>query len=185
MPLAPDGGRPISGGSEEEDRLRDELAGSMFDAAIDAAAGRFWLRYSQSYSDAGARSVGWDVEDREGGDRYRSTQERQLAWAQELVGVSQHHSVALRDEVADLLGVERMLLEEQVKLGGQKAGLVSRGEAVCAVLRAMPGRMRYERLLASGRVVGLWGEAHYWDSNSGNLRRMPFRICRTRAPPRG
>lgn len=184
VPLAPNGSRLLDGEDEEDDNLSRELGGSMFDAALDAAKGRFWARYSRSYSDAGARSVGWKVDEQGGGDRYRSTQERQLAKLLELVGVAKHQDSKMREEVADLLGVEHMLLEEHMRRIDLQTGPVSRGEAVCSVLRAMPKGMRYERLVAGGCVAGLWGEARHWDPIVGVSRRLPFRITGTRAPPR-
>lgn len=185
VPLAPDGGRPLGAGAEEEDRLRAELAGGMFDAALDAASGRLWDRCSRRYTRAGERSVGREVEDGDGEDRYRSTQERQLGKCVELVGVAQDQDEALREEVAGLLGVGRMLLVEQARRIDLGAGPGIRGEVVCAVLRAMPKGMRYERLVACGRAVGLWGETLHWDPGLGVPRRLPFRIAGTRAPPFG
>jgi hypothetical protein len=188
VPLAPDGSRPVAAGKEEEeDQLRAELAGGMFDAALDAASGRLWDRCSRSYTRAGERSVGRDAIDIQwdGEDRYRSTQERQLGKCIELVGVAQDQDEALREEVAELLGVGRMLLVEQARRIGRTTGPGVRGEAVCAVLRAMPKGMRYERLLACGRAAGLWGEALHWDPGLGMPRRLPFRIAGTRAPPGG
>ena len=187
VPLAPDGGRPLDDGAEKEDRLRAELAGSMFDAALDAACDRLWDRCSRSYTRAGERNVGREVAcvQFDGEDRYRSTQERQLARCMDLVGVSSHQDESLGEEIADLLGVNRMLLVEQELRINLGSGPAVRGEAVCAVLQAMPRGMRYERLVACGRAAGLWGESFHWAPSMGAPRRLPFRISGTRAPPDG
>jgi hypothetical protein len=189
VPLAPDGSRPLVAVAEEEDQLRAELACGMFDAALDAVSGRLWDRCSRRYTRAGERGVGWEAVDNhrdgDGEDRYRSTQERQLGKCIELVGVAQDQDEALREEVAGLLGVGRMLLVEQTRRIDLGTGPGIRGEAVCAVLRAMPKGMRYERLVACGRAVGLWGEALHWDPGLDVPRRLPFRIAGTRAPPGG
>lgn len=187
VPLGPDGSRPLDTVAGEEDRLSAELGGGMFDAALDAAAGLLWDRCSRRYTRAGERSVGWEAVDKhgDGEDRYRSTQERQLGKCIELLGVAQDQDEVLREEVAELLGVGRMLLVEQTGRIDLTTGPGIRGEAVCAVLRAMPKGMRYERLVACGRAVGLWGEALHWDPGLGVPRRLPFRIAGTRAPPGG
>ncbi len=160
-----------------------ELTGSMFEAAEDARLGRIWERCSRHYTLAGERSVGVEGAKRTGCDRYRSTQERQLGLCTQLLAVSRDQPEALSEELAELLGVERMLLQEQRKRLETNSGLRVRGEVVCTVLRSMPRGMRYERLLACGRAVGLWGEALHWDPELCVSRRLPFRISGTRAPP--
>jgi len=164
--------------------LKVELSGSMFDAALDAATGSHWSRFSRRYARKGERSVDMEVDD--GGvfeDRYRSTQERQMVACMDLVGVGANQDEKTREQLADLLGVEQMLLLEQSKKLEAGCGPGVRGQAVCAVLRAMPGAMRYERFLACGREVGLWGEALYWEPGLSAPRRAPFRLSGTRAPP--
>jgi hypothetical protein len=54
-PLAPDGGRLLGERTEGEpnDPLEQQLAGGLFDAALDAAAGRCWSRCSERYGDGG------------------------------------------------------------------------------------------------------------------------------------
>ena len=101
-----------------------------------------------------------------------------------LTGVAEQQSAELRDHIADVLGVERMLLDEQAQAVREAPGYRSRGRAVCAVLRAMrPSRLRYQRLSEAGRLAGLLGPALYWDQGRGVLVRVPFRLTGTRDPP--
>lgn len=172
VPLAPDGGQLLC----DDDHpsaigIEMEIEGGMFDAALDAAAGRAWPRCSERYGDGGLVS-------------YWSGQGRFLDQTMELVGVTPGLGGEARGQIADVLGVERMLLDEQAGAVRDAPGYRSRGEAVCAVLRAMPAsRRRYQRLLEAGRVAGLWGVPLYLDSRCGSLVRMPFRVSGTRDPP--
>lgn len=172
-PLAPDGGRLLGERTEGEpnDPLEQQLAGGLFDAALDAAAGRCWPRCSERYGDGGLA-------------RYWSGQGRLLGRCMVLTGVAEQQSAELRDHIADVLGVERMLLDEQAQAVLEAPGYRSRGRAVCAVLRAMrPSRLRYQRLSEAGRLAGLLGPALYWDQGRGVLVRVPFRLTGTRDPP--
>lgn len=173
VPLAPDGSRLLGGeeGGTSADLFEAELAGGMFDAALDAAAGRAWPRCSERYGDGGLV-------------RYWSGQGRLIEQAMELVGVAPGLGGEARGQIADVLGVERMLLDEQAGAVRDALGYRSRGRAVCEVLRAMPpSRQRYQRLLESGRAAGLWGTPWHCDPRRGALVRMPFRVSGPRAPP--
>lgn len=142
----------------------------MLDAALDAAALRAWPRQSPRYRDGGVAE-------------YWSNQGRLCAAAMELVGVTGRSS-ELADTIACVLGVPRMLLDEQARAIDEAPGYHSRGRAICAVLQSIPpGKQLLARLLESGCVAGLWGVPWHWDPLTRSLRRMPFRLSGTRAPP--
>lgn len=170
--LAPDGSPPIGEADRSSDTgLEMEIEGGLFDAALDAAAGRAWPRCSERYADGGL-------------ERYWSGQGRLLEQSMELVGVAPGLCSDARSRIANVLSVERMLLDEQARAVRDAPGYRSRGEAVCAVLRAMPAsRQRYQRLLEAGRLAGLWGVPWYRDPRCGSLLRTPFRVSGSRAPP--
>ena len=171
--LAHDGSRLLSdeGGGTSAGKLEAEFAGGMFEAAFDAAAGRAWPRCSERYGDGGLV-------------HYWSGQGRLLEQTMALVEVAPGLGGDARGQIADVLGVERMLLDEQAKAVRQAPGYRSRGLAVCEVLRAMPAsKQRCQRLLEGGRVAGLWGVPWHFDSRRGALVRMPFRVSGPRAPP--
>ena len=172
VPLAPDGGRLLGREGASADPLGAELTGGIFDAALDAAAGRAWPRCSERYGDGGE-------------ELYWSSQGRLLERAMGVVGVAPALSGEVRSRFADVLGVERMLLDEQAGAVCTAPGYRSRGRAVCTVLRAMPpSRLRYQRLIEGGRLAGLWGVAWYQRPGGGQaLVRMPFRGTGTRDPP--
>jgi len=166
VPLAPDGSPMLGEGASPLER---ELHGGMFDAALDAAAGHAWPRHSTLYGDGGNK-------------RYWSRQGRLLALAMDLSGVTPGSESA--DAIALLLGVPRMLLDEQARTVDAAPGYRSRGLAVCAVLHEMnPGPQRTQRLMESGCTAGRWGLPWYWDPQARSLRRMPFRVSGTRDPP--
>lgn len=172
VPLAPDGSRLIDRQGAADDLLGAEVTGGMFEAALDAAAGRAWPRCSQRYADGGE-------------ELYWSSQGRLLERCMEVMGVAPDLSGETRSLIAEVLGVERMLLDEQAGALSTAPGYRSRGQAVCAVLRAMPpSGLRYQRLLEGGRLAGLWGVAWYRQPAGGRaLVRVPFRGAGTRDPP--
>jgi len=172
VPLAPDGSRLLGGEDASADPLEAELGGGMFAAALDAAAGRAWPRCSGRYGAGGL-------------ERYWSSQGRMIERAMEVVGVHLVQGGEARGRIAEILGVERMLLDEQARAVRLAPGYRGRGRAVCAVLRAMPpSRQRCQRLLEGGRLAGSWGTPWYRTSPRGELVRMPFRGSGTRDPPR-
>jgi hypothetical protein len=161
--LSPDG-RPI--GIESDPDAATELAGTLFEAAADARAGRAWARDG----DAGDRPP----------ERWWSTQGRHLGLAARLVGVAAELTEKARERVAAALSVGTLGLREKAKARGYRAI----GDAVCSVLAAVGrGPRRSRRLLLCGHLVGRWGEPMHWDARRGVLRRSPFRVSDQGAAP--
>lgn len=153
--LSPDG-RALG---VETDPDAAELAGTLFEAASDARAGRAWARAG----DAGDRLP----------ERWWSTQGRHLGLAARLVGIASELAEKMRERVAAVLSVGTLALMEKSKARGYR----EIGEAVCAVLAAVGrGPRRSRQLLLCGHLVGRWGEPMHWDARSGVLRRSPFPI---------
>jgi hypothetical protein len=145
------------------------FCGTVFDAALDAARGRIWRR---------GHLPG-------GTDRWWSTQGRWIERALLLLGLAPDQSVALRHEIAELLVVDTLMLHDlSSKLVGQ-VGYRQRGQLICEVLAALPLASAFlaERLQNCGQRSGLWGAPLRWDPQSRALRRKPFRLIDTRAPP--
>jgi len=135
-----------------------EFAGTLFEAASDARAGRAWAR-----DGAGDRPQ----------EHWWSTQGRHLRLAARLVGVAVELAEKLRERVAAALSVGMLTLREKSKARGYR----EIGEAVCAVLAELGrGPRRSRRLLLCGHLVGRWGEPMHWDARRGVLRRSPFPI---------
>lgn len=159
--LSPDGRRL---GVEDEAEAA-ELAGTLFEAASDARAGRAWAR-----DGAGDRPP----------ERWWSTQGRHLGLAARLVGVAAELAEKMRERVAAALSVGTLTLREHSKARGYR----ELGEAVCSVLAAVGGGPhRSRRLLACGHLVGRWGEPMHWDARRAVLRPSPFRIGEQGAAP--
>jgi len=150
--------------SGEAVRGADRFAGTLFEAARDAARGTAWPR------------------ERSGGsERWWGTQDRRLEHAARLTGVAPGLTVEVRQELASLLDVDLLLLTGR----STSTGYRDLGHAVCQVLDALrPGPCVVDRLGAAGAHVGLWGEPLRFDPSTGALRRHPFRATGTTGPPR-
>lgn len=148
------------------DPVAAEFAGTLFEAASEACAGRAWARDA----DAEGRPP----------ERWWSTQGRHLRLAARLVGVAIELTEKLRESIAAVLSVGTLTLREKARARGYR-GI---GEAVCAVLSGMRrGPRRSRQLLVCGHLVGRWGEPMHWDARREVLRRSPFRIGEQGAAP--
>lgn len=149
LQVAPDGQpAPVDGG-------HDEFVGTVFEAAVDARAGRAWAR----------------ITEREPPDRWWSTQGRHLRFAARLVGVAAGLTEAVREAMASALSVSTLVLREHSLTRGYRAI----GEAICDVLQRMRGGARCaQRLLVCGHLAGHWGAPLRWDPSRQVMERSPF-----------
>ncbi|MGQ0672397.1 MAG: hypothetical protein ACT4N2_05890 [Hyphomicrobium sp.] len=159
--LAPDG-NPIGAASEPRD---DSLAGTVFEAALDAKDGRRW-----------ARETGAEVP-----ERWWSTQGRQLRLTARLVGVANDIAEKVREGIAATLSVGTLMLNELCQSRGYRAI----GRAVCKVLASLKGGWprRARQLLVCGHIIGQWGEPMHWDATRQVLERSAFLIGEARSSP--
>jgi len=154
-PRAPDGGAV----QVARARPLEAYRATLFEAALDAAEGSAWHREHE-----GATAHWWP------------TQHRSLAVATRLLGLADEVPARHREQVAELLGVERLCVHEAARSIRAAPGYRARGRAVCRVLAAVPpGRFVPERLLECGTLAGLWGAPLRWLPESRTLRRRPFR----------
>lgn len=145
-------------------RGAEPFAGTLFEAARDAA-----------------RGVAWPREQPGGSDKWWGTQGRRVWGAALLTGVAPELPARLRPELAGLLDVDLLVLTGEPA----PAGYRSLGLAVCRVLDALyPGPCLVDRLGAAGALAGLWGEPLRFDPSTGVVRRQPFRATGTTGPPR-
>ena len=153
--------------TEGDGRARFE--GTLFQGALDAA-----------------RAVAWHRQHRGTTDRWWTTQLRHLTVTAYLVGVAPELGARERDEIADFLRVDALILHEQAAAIREQSGYRQRGEAVCCILDAIPdGRFLDARLLESGCLTSRWGTPHRWLADTAALRRHPFRSAPdTRRPQR-
>lgn len=137
--------------------------GTVFEAALDAAAGIAWHR-----EHAGATACWWP------------TQHRRLALTTHILALAPECPVRHREQVAELLGIDMLHVHEAARRLRQAPGYRARGRAVCHVLDALPaGRFVAERVLECGTLARLWGAPHRWLPDSRTLRRRPFRAAAT------
>jgi hypothetical protein len=165
-PVAPDGGLPRADGKEKAENLR----GSLFDAAVDAAAGHAWPREHQGAS-----------------ERWWRTQLRQLEVAGAALGLSETADSGLRHEIAETLAIPALVIEEQARgFRGSGVGYRKRGVAVDAVLSKLSQTsLLPDRLLEAGHLAGCWGTPYRCRVAGGTLKRYPFRAAishRTQVP---
>jgi hypothetical protein len=155
--VAPDGG-PLRAPAKQ--KKAERFRGTLFDAALDAAAGDAWTR-----------------EHRGATDRWWHTQLRQIETARALLGLAPAADSGLRHEVAEALGIRTLLIEEQASmLRAEAVGYRERGAAISAVLSDLsPARFLADRLLEAGHLTGCWGAPYRWLPEVGALRRCPFR----------
>lgn len=152
--VAPDGG-PVPGSGDG-----DEFTDTLFEAAVDAKAGRAWARATET-EDAPP-------------ERWWGTQGRHLRFAARLVGVAHDLADAVREAIAAALSVSALVLREHSVARGYRAI----GEAVCDVLgRLRGGPRRAWQLLVCGHLVGRWGAPWRWDAQRAVMERSPFQSC--------
>jgi hypothetical protein len=139
---------------------------TLFDAALDAAAGDPWDRAS-----AGGSRWWW------------SAQGRLLSRCLDLVGVAPGQDLDLRHQLAEALAVDTLVLLEGVAAIGAQPGYRSRGQAVVDVLSAIPRHGLLDHVLRAGWLAGRWGPPLRWEPELGVLRPLAFSSSGT-DPPR-
>lgn len=147
----------------------DRSSSTLFEAAVDAAAGIAWSRTAAG-----------------GSTRWWSTQRRRLRRAISLCGLGLHHGERTREQFAQTLGVDGLVLAEQARAVSAKGvGYVGQGKAVMEVLLELGESQRADhRLLNAGYVAGVWGRPAWWDPKTETLRFASYRVDDTRPPQR-
>lgn len=162
--VAPDG--------KEIQRERDVSEGeryraTLFEASLDAAAGRQWAR--AELEDSGP---------------WWNTQVRHLAVAEWLLGISPEQREEERERIATALEVPLLDLRCGAKAIASTPGYRSRGTATLHVLELMAGQpCALQRLMLGGHRAGLWGVPYFWDRGSACLRTTALPVHPVRAPP--
>ncbi len=143
---------------------RGRVRRDVFAAALDAKAGKAWVRATMT----------------EVPDAWWSTQGRHLRLAARLVGVAIDLPERIRLSIATLLSVGMLSLRDLCQAKGYRA----RGAGICSVLEQMKGHAfaRAEQLLVCGHLTGQWGEPLHWDVRRRVLVRSPFCIPGTGPP---
>ena len=147
----------------------DRWAGTMFEAAIHAAAGEL-----------GVRDVGFD------GDRPQprhSTVRRRVAAAGLLLGLSAAVDDRQAEQVAHVLDIPGLDHAQARRAFAQAAGLRDRGAAIVSVLDWIPLTGSVERrLLCAGAHVQLWGRPGIWDVPASRLVFPPCGTTVSKSP---
>jgi hypothetical protein len=132
----------------------EAFGGTLFTAALDASVG-----------------VAWPREKPGGSERWWGGQGRHLETAVRVCGVSPALGEKAREAEAEALGIPLLCLREGAQAIVETPGYRSRGRAVRSVLNQLEaGPCVLWRLLASGKVAGVWGAAYEWDAKVGRLR---------------
>ena len=141
----------------------DGFSSTYFQAAIDAAEGRFWPR------EAGER-FGYQ----EGRD---PTQIRQIGRAETGLGLDPGMEEVDRLRISRCLG--RVLVAEKVvgsTTGKPEPANQKRARRVCRALGDLGEAWRAVKTLTTAfYLAGIWGLPSFWDSTSRVLRTEPFR----------
>jgi hypothetical protein len=160
--VAPDGS-PI----RSRDRT-ERFQATLFAASQDAAEGKAWYR-----EHSGSSETWW------------GTQLRRLTLAAQLLGLAPEVGSRRRERVADILGVDLLLLCDQARQYCNARGYRDRGSVVTRILDALPqSDFLAERLVECGTLANRWGAAYRWLPHSAVLHRQPFRASGTRRPDR-
>lgn len=166
---APDGSKVAMDSAEPpSDPLRASFAGTLFDAALDAAEGIAWERCSSQNAIP---------------DFYWGNQGRRLEETSRIVGVAMDLDDGLRDQISQALSVDALIVREHAKALKTRSGYRGVGAAIVAVLRAL-GRWTTAalRILTAGHLAGRFGKPLEWDPRRRCLRSLPFPPPGT-APP--
>lgn len=139
----------------ESTASRDRWAGTVFEAAAEAAAGEL-----------GVRDAGYDG----GQSRPRhSSVRRRIAVAARLLGLAAELDDRQAEQVAQALEIPG-LDHARARRAARAPGLRERGAAIVSVLDRMPLSGPVERrLLCAGAQVRLWGRPGIWDVATGRL----------------
>lgn len=136
------------------------FSGTVFGAAIDAAAGLAWPRQHP------ARPAHW------------RTQGRRLVRGARLIGIAPttaDNEGRHREQMARHLGVPTLVLIEQARQWTRARGYRERGAAIASVLAEMEASRRVsDRLMCAGTLGGLWGQPSRWSPGTRVLHRLPF-----------
>jgi hypothetical protein len=134
--------------------------GTVFGAAIDAAAGRPWPRQHPA------------------GPAHWRTQGRRLVRGARLIGIgptAADDELDPREPMARRLGVPTLVLVEQARRWKEAHGYRERGAAIARVLAEMEvSRSVSDRLMCAGALAGLWGQPSCWDPVGRVVRCQPF-----------
>lgn len=145
----------------QEGRPLEAFQKTQFQAAVDASEGKTWLRE-------------WVA----GPRKWWETQRRHIAKALALLGLKPGMDQTKSLEMAQILGVDYLPIVEQKRKIADQPGYRCRGHGVVSMLEALVKSVSpVERLLLAGHKAGLWGVPLWWDSDSGIIRRIPFRIA--------
>jgi hypothetical protein len=166
MRLAPDGSSVTTAGGQQEGlgtgderSWRRDFEDTFFEAALEAAEGRWWPR--ESFTEAP--------------DRWFSTQGRHLSFAADLLGVSPGMEAGERERLASVLGTDLLTLREGAGEIRASQRYVTIGLVVRRVLLSLRGGVRRAlRLLFCGHVIGQWGRPSLWDGARRRLITLPF-----------
>jgi len=160
---------PVDSEGNQLTRSDDELdlfAGTLFAAATDAATGIPWPDESEENSL----------------DSRFPTQLRHLQRAILLLGIAPETDQHLREEIAQILGVQGQLLSDSTrKINLPAGGYQCYGMTICAILQHIPAETMFERLTEAGASAGLWPSPFFLNNNI--LQPSSFRRVRTRDSP--
>lgn len=153
-------------GQAPESKAGQPFEATCFQAALDAACGKYWNPQNPQRGFPGP-------------DRWWGTQRRQLDKAVRWFGLDPCSKGQIRELICSALAVDQLVVEIGARAVANSSGYRVRGEAVVDVLEAVDQQCILERLLLSGHIAGLWGRPLRWDGNARVLRSPVFPIWET------
>lgn len=170
--LSPDGAQPLvaqgDGSGVVGSRLKTDFGETLFQAALDAAEGRAWLRKSTAAET----------------DRYWSEQERQLVIAQGMTGVAEDLDLKVRERISRVLDVDLLVLLEEARRQAEDTGYRSRGRSIVRVLDAAPRSLcLVDRLYVAAHLSGFRGPPVRIEEKTGRLLTDPFHVVERSSKP--
>ncbi|MCP4125180.1 MAG: hypothetical protein GY751_25895 [Bacteroidetes bacterium] len=143
------------------------FAGTLFEAATDAANGIPW----QHESNAGYLKPRFP------------TQIRHIQRAAILLGIAPGTEQHLREETAQILAIPGQLLNDTTnQINLPTCGYKCCGKEICSILPCIPAGTLFERLAEAGASGGLWPTPIFLTSNI--LQSSPFHRVRMRGSPK-
>lgn len=130
----------------EQDAGEPAWAGTVVDAAVDAAQGRLWDTSSPSR------------------DSFRRrTQGRWLSLVASLLGLAAVDERS-RERLAEQIGIAALDVMEAARAFERSLGLRDRGTAIVGLLGKLPvGQRLCDDLLVCGAIIGRWGRPLRWE----------------------
>ena len=143
----------------ENDLLSAAFEGTLFDAALKASQGCYYPKEGPYESQVGCYD----------------TQLNHIKKSAMLLGITEDHQVAHREQIAEALNIPRQfLIGQSCHTPGQQWNTIRSGQAVRQILENVPGDCFFERLVSCGFICGIWPPLYIWNTAQKTMYKSAY-----------